>query len=95
MSLQKNMIGKVFAHKANDAKPILVGKLIRFEKIHDFNVPVLSLNETEFLCAGILFEYTEIVGKTLNLIPADLQWDFLKSLKLSFNDLREIQNQRN
>lgn len=93
MNPKEQMIGKTFAHKANDSKPMIVGELIRFEKIHDYNMPVLEINGIEFLCAGIVFEYTDFIGKTLDLIPVESQWQFLKELKLSFYSLKTIQSQ--
>jgi hypothetical protein len=88
--LQNNMIGGKFAHKADDNTPVSVGKLVRFETINNTTIPVINVNGEEKICLGIVFEYDEDVALNLNYIPITQQYDFLKSLKLSFNSFRDL-----
>jgi len=89
-TLKNGMIGATFAHKADDNNPCTIGKLIRFETIHDTVIPVIDVNGEEKLCLGVFFEYNPTVEHNLNHIPVSNQYDFLKSLKLSFNAFRDL-----
>lgn len=88
--LQNGMIGGKFAHKADDNTPVSVGTLVRFENIHNTTIPVININGEEKLCLGIVFEYDADVEFNLNYIPVSEQYDFLKSLKLSFTSFRDL-----
>lgn len=88
--LQNGMIGGKFAHKADDNTPVSVGTLVRFENIHNTTIPVININGEEKLCLGIVFEYDADVEFNLNYIPVSKQYDFLKSLKLSFTSFRDL-----
>jgi len=88
--LKYDMIGKTFAHKADDNTPCSVGPLARFEEIHNTTIPVMMINGEEKLCLGIVFEYDDKMNYLLNHIPLSEQYDFLKSLKLSFSAFRDL-----
>lgn len=93
--IQENMLGKTFAHKANDDTRLLIGTLVKFESINGFNIPILLSNGEELACMGIVFEYTDFLKDVFAWVPVYKQYELLKQLKMSFNAFRDINPNKN